>query len=308
MNEQQYYEEIEHLIKKNEISKRVRSLEANNDLVTTYWRIGKILMEAQGGEKRAKYGNELIKKWSIELTNKYGKGYDYTNLSRFRNFYIQFPILGPVAQLSWTNIIKILPIKDENKRNYYINLCIKNNLSKRELTDAIKSNDYERLVDKPNKIDIIVPTKYSITMDMKNPIIIPVKNKVTSEYDLELNILANLDFFFRQLGNGFTYVGHQYKISDGKNYYFLDILLFNIEFNCYVIVELKLRELKKEDKAQIEFYMKLVDEQLKKPFHNKTIGIIISKESDNFIVNFVRQDDIVPLFYELEQLKEIVHE
>ena len=145
-------------------------------------------------------------------------------------------------------------------------------------------------------------------MDMKNPIIIPVKNKVTSEYDLELNILANLDFFFRQLGNGFTYVGHQYKISDGKNYYFLDILLFNIEFNCYVIVELKLRELKKEDKAQIEFYMKLVDEQIKKPFHNKTIGIIISKESDNFIVNFVRQDDIVPLFYELEQLKEIVHE
>ena len=308
MNEQQYYEEIEHLIKKNEISKRVRSLEANNDLVTTYWRIGKILMEAQGGEKRAKYGNKLIKKWSIELTNKYGKGYDYTNLSRFRNFYIQFPILGPVAQLSWTNIIKILPIKDENKRNYYINLCIKNNLSKRELTDAIKSNVYERLVDKPDKIDVIVPTKYSITMDMKNPIIIPVKNKVTSEYDLELNILANLDFFFRQLGNGFTYVGHQYKISDGKNYYFLDILLFNIEFNCYVIVELKLRELKKEDKAQIEFYMKLVDELIKKPFHNKTIGIIISKESDNFIVNFVRQDDIVPLFYELEQLKEIVHE
>ena len=308
MNEQQYYEEIEHLIKKNEISKRVRSLEANNDLVTTYWRIGKILMEAQGGEKRAKYGNELIKKWSIELTNKYGKGYDYTNLSRFRNFYIQFPILGPVAQLSWTNIIKILPIKDENKRNYYINLCIKNNLSKRELTDAIKSNAYERLVDKPDKIDIIVPTKYSITMDMKNPIIIPVKNKVTSEYDLELNILANLDFFFRQLGNGFTYVGHQYKISDGKNYYFLDILLFNIEFNCYVIVELKLRELKKEDKAQIEFYMKLVDEQIKKPFHNKTIGIIITKESDEFIVNFVRQDDIVPLFYELEQLKKNVHE
>ena len=308
MNEQQYYEEIEHLIKKNEISKRVRSLEANNDLVTTYWNVGRLIVEAQGGEKRAKYGNELIKKWSIELTNKYGKGYDYTNLSRFRNFYIQFPILGPVAQLSWTNIIKILPIKDENKRNYYINLCIKNNLSKRELTDAIKSNAYERLVDKPDKIDIIVPTKYSITMDMKNPIIIPVKNKVTSEYDLELNILANLDFFFRQLGNGFTYVGHQYKISDGKNYYFLDILLFNIEFNCYVIVELKLRELKKEDKAQIEFYMKLVDEQLKKPFHNKTIGIIISKESDNFIVNFVRQDDIVPLFYELEQLKEIVHE
>ena len=85
-------------------------------------------------------------------------------------------------------------------------------------------------------------------------------------------------------------------------------MLFNIEFNCYVIVELKLRELKKEDKAQIEFYMKLVDEQIKKPFHNKTIGIIISKESDNFIVNFVRSEDVIPLSYELEQLKEIIYE
>ena len=112
-----------------------------------------------------------------------------------------------MAQLSWTNIIKILPIKDENKRNYYINLCIKNNLSKRELTDAIKSNAYERLVDKPDKIDIIVPVKQSITTDMKNPIIIPVKNELTNEHDLELNILANLDFFFRQLGNGFLYAG-----------------------------------------------------------------------------------------------------
>ena len=99
MNEQQYYEEIEHLIKKHEVSKRVRRLEANNDLVTTYWQIGKIIVEAQGGSKRAKYGNELIKKWSIKLTETYGKGYDYTNLSRFRKFYIQFPILGPVAQL-----------------------------------------------------------------------------------------------------------------------------------------------------------------------------------------------------------------
>ena len=118
-----------------------------------------------------------------------------------------------MAQLSWTNIIKILPIKDENKRNYYINLCIKNNLSKRELTDAIKSNVYERLVDKPDKIDIIVPVKQSITTDMKNPIIIPVKNELTNEHDLELNILANLDFFFRQLGNGFLYAGQDDIVS-----------------------------------------------------------------------------------------------
>ena len=309
MNEQQYYEEIEHLIKKHEVSKRVRRLEANNDLVTTYWNVGRLIVEAQGGEKRAKYGNELIKKWSVKLTEIYGKGYNYTNLFRFRKFYLCFPILAAARQvLSWTHYKKLLPIKDENKRNYYVNLCLKNNLSERELTREIKANAYERLVDKPDKIDIIAPTKYSITTDMKNPIIIPIKNEVANEYDLELNILANLDFFFKQLGNGFLYAGHQYKISDGKNNYFLDILLFNYEFNSFVICELKLRSLKKEDKAQIEYYMKLVDEQIKKPFHNKTVGIIISKESNEFIVNFVRQEDIIPLTYELEQLKEIVHE
>ena len=309
MNEQQYYEEIEHLIKKHEVSKRVRRLEANNDLVTTYWNVGSLIVEAQGGEKRAKYGNELIKKWFVILTEIYGKGYNYTNLFRFRKFYLCFPILAAARQvLSWTHYKKLLPIKDENKRNYYVNLCLKNNLSERELTREIKANAYERLVDKPDKIDIIAPTKYSITTDMKNPIIIPIKNEVANEYDLELNILANLDFFFKQLGNGFLYAGHQYKISDGKNNYFLDILLFNYEFNSFVICELKLRSLKKEDKAQIEYYMKLVDEQIKKPFHNKTVGIIISKESNEFIVNFVRQEDIIPLTYELEQLKEIVHE
>ena len=309
MKEQQYYEEIEHLIKRNEVSKRVRKLEENYSLVETYWHIGKIIVEAQGGSTRAKYGNELIKKWSIKLTELYGKGYDASNLKRFRQFYLVFRKDGAVRhQLSWTHIRKLLPIKDENKRNYFINLCIKNNLSERELTREIKSNAYERLVDKPDKIDIIVPVKQSITTDMKNPIIIPVKSEVASEHDLELNILANLDFFFKQLGNGFLYAGHQYKISDGKNSYYVDILLFNYKMNAFVVVELKLRSLRKEDKAQMEFYMKLIDEQVKEAYHNKTIGIIITKESDEFIVNFVRQDDIIPLSYELEQLKETIYE
>lgn len=309
MKEERYYEEIEHLIKKHEVSKRVRRLEANNDLVTTYWQIGKIIVEAQGGSKRAKYGNELIKKWSIKLTAAYGKGYDETNLKRFRQFYLYFEKSGALCHLlSWSHYRYLITVKDAKKRIYYINLCIKNNLSVRELRKEIKSNSYERLLNKPEKIEIEMPKTYSITTDMKNPIIIPVKNKVANEHDLELNVLANLDFFFKQLGNGFTYVGHQYKISDGKNNYFLDILLFNYEFNSFVICELKLRSLKKEDKAQIEYYMKLVDEQIKKPFHNKSIGIIITKESNEFIVNFVRQEDIIPLTYELEQLKEIVHE
>ena len=173
MNEQQYYEEIEHLIKKNEISKRVRKLEDTHDTVITYWNVGRLIVEAQGGSKRAKYGKELIKKRSIKLTALYGKGYNYTNLSRFRQFYMLFLNLATVSQLSWSIICVLLPIKDENKRNFYINLCIKNNLSVRELRQEIKSNSSERLIDKPTKIEIDTSNTYSITTDMKNPIIIP---------------------------------------------------------------------------------------------------------------------------------------
>ena len=301
MKEQEYYAEIEHLIKRNEISKKARKIEENYSLVATYWHIGKLIVEAQGGSKRAKYGNELIKKWSVKLTELYGKGYDYTNLSRFRKFYVRFPILGTVSQISWSIIYTLLPFKDENKRNYYLNLCIKNNLSVRELRQEIKSNSYERLVNKPERIEIDIPKTYSITTDMKNPIIIPIQNEVNNEHDLELNILANLDYFFKQLGQGFAYIAHQYKLVKDNHYYFVDILLFNIEMNCYIAIELKLRSLKKEDKAQMEFYMNLVDDQVKRPFHNRTIGIIISKESDEFIVNFIRSNDIIPLNYELKQ-------
>ena len=301
MKEEQYLEEIEHLIKKNEISKKTRKIEENNDLVVSYWHVGRLIVEAQGGVSKAKYGDELIKKWSIKLTQDYGKGYKITNLKRFRQFYLCFE-KGPTLSnyLNWSHYCELIFIKNENKRNYYINLCIQHNLSVRELRNEIKSNAYERLADKPEKIDVITPPKYSITTDMKNPIIIPVNSKIKNEHDLELTILANLDFFFRQLGNGFTYVGHQYKISDGKNNYYLDILLFNIKLNCYVVIELKLRSLRKEDKAQIEFYMKLIDEQIKEAHHNKTLGIIITKESDTFIINFVRSENIIPLYYKLQ--------
>ena len=304
MNEESYYQEIEHLIKRNEINKRARKINDENDTVTTYWNVGRLIVEAQGACERAKYGNELIKKWSIKLTELYGKGYNITNLKRFRQFYLVFEKGATVwHHLSWSHYRRLLSIKDENKRNYYINLCIKNHLSERELTKELKANSYERLMNKPNKIDIMIPTKYSITTNMKNPIIITVQSKITSEHDLELSILANLDFFFKQLGEGFTYVGHQYKISNSKNNYYIDILLFNIKLNCYVVVELKLRSLKKEDKAQIEYYMKLVDEQVKEVHHNKTIGIIISKESDKLIVNFIKREDIIPLNYELKKIK-----
>ena len=219
------------------------------------------------------------------------------NLS-VRQFYLLFSKLATVAQLSWTNITILLPIKNENKRNYYINLCIERKLSKRQLLEEIKASNYERLINKPINVEIIIPRKeYTILEDIKNPIIIKVdKNKIIkSEKDLELTILSEITFVLTQLGRGFAFIGNQYKINN----YYIDILLFNIELNSYVVVELKTRRLKVEDKAQVEMYMKLVDENIKKSTQNKTIGIIISKEQDDYVANFVRNNDLIPLTYEV---------
>ena len=296
-----YYDEVNSYVKKVEIGKAIRETNANMELVECYWNIGRLIVEAQGGKEKAKYGNELIKTWAEKLTEEYGKGYNYTNLSRFRQFYLAFPIVAPLGQqLSWTIIRTILPIKDENKRNYYINLCIANNLSKRELEKEIKSNSYERLEYKPDKIDVVVSTKVpAIVNNFKNPILLELKDKeIKSESDLEKLIYSQLSYVFLQLGKGFTWVGNQYKVSDGNKNYFIDMLLYNVKYNCYVVVEIKCRKLKKEDKGQVEFYMNLVDNFVKEPSNNPTIGIIITKDQDKFVANFVRSEKVVPLTYE----------
>jgi len=302
----QFYEEIEHVIKRYEVNKKAREISTNYEQIETAWNIGRLLVEAQGGQSRAKYGNALIKEWSEKLTKLYGKGYNLSNLKYFRQFYLTFPKGHPVVgELSWSHYLCLLPIKDENKRNYYINKCIERSLSKRALIQEIKSNSYERLIDKPAHIDIInTKNNNSITPNMHNPIILYLNEneKVTSEKDLEILILSKLSSFFSQLGQGFALIGNQYKIHVHNNDYYIDLLLFNYELNLFVVVELKNRELQKIDKGQVELYMNLVDENIKKPFHNKTVGIIITKEQDKFIANFISQNNnIIPLTYELQK-------
>ena len=294
------YEEIETLVKKVEIGKAIRNRQVNKELVDTYWNIGKLIIDAQGGKDKAKYGDALLKKWSNELSLKYGKGYNYTNMKRFRQFFLSFP-LCEVANLSWSQIRIVLPIKDDNMRNYYIKMCNKNNFSKRDLEKVIKTNSYERLLNKPDKIDIVMPTLTpSLTDNLKNPIVLELKkNKIVKEKDLEELIYMQLHDFFSQLGEGFMWVGNQYKITAEDKDYYIDMLLYNIIYNSYIVVELKLRELRKEDRAQVEFYMNLVDMYRKVPNVSKTMGLIITKEQNKLIANFVKSENLIPLTYKL---------
>ena len=133
-----YYNKIKDVIAKKEVNENVRILQSNKDTLNAYYEIGRILVEAQGGENKSKYGDMLIKNWSKKLIEIYGKGYSTTNLKYMRQFYIIQKSQPVVDQLTWTHWTILLPIKNENERNYYINQCVLNNLSKRELIKLIK--------------------------------------------------------------------------------------------------------------------------------------------------------------------------
>ena len=248
-----YYKQVENLIKNNEVNKKVRALQDNSETLYTYWNVGRLIVEAQGGEKRAKYGDGLIKEWGKKLSEKYGRGYDYTNLSRMWLFYIEFPIIGSLRQqLTWTHYRYILPIKDENERNYYINRVILDNLSVRDLRREIKTKAFDRLsyADK-NNIEIISDTNLSLSIEdmIKDPIILKsdIDTNEINEKVIHKYIISLLEDKFLELGTGFALVGHEYKIVINNNTYHIDLLFFNTELNSYIVVEVKTRALKPQD-------------------------------------------------------------
>ena len=296
-----FYNQIKQQFLDNKAYHKVKDYSKNKKDLETYYNVGKLLIEAQGGEERAKYGNSLIKEYSRKLTKELGKGYSVTQLKFMRQFYLVFQKGPRPANLSWSHYQSLLSIKDKNKRNYYINECINNNLSRDELRNKIKSNEYERLEYK-DKTNIKINDKNNtIEETIKNPILIPnISNyKEIDEKRLKYLILENLDYFLKELGSGYMYVGNEYKIKIEDRYYYIDILLYNIDYNRYVVLELKAREFNSKDIGQIKLYMNYVDQNIKKITQNKTTGIIICKEKNKYILKYVKEDDIYITKYQL---------
>ena len=187
----------------------------------------------------------------------------------------------------------LLPLKNIDEIKYYIDVCEKRNLTKRELQSLIKSNEYERLSEE-TKNKLITNEELSLPDLVPDPLLIKSefdKEKIT-EYALKEAILNNLDNFLKQLGNGFLYAGNEYKIKIGNNYNYIDLLLYNVEYNCYVVIELKVTELKKDHIGQIGVYMNYADKVIKKAYHDKTIGIIIRARNNKYIIEYCSDERI----------------
>lgn len=294
-----YYKEIKKKLVNNEIYNKVKDYSKNKSDLSTYYNVGKLLVEAQRGEERAKYGDCLIKEYSTRLTAELGKKYNYKTLLKFRKFYLFFQKFTTVSrQLTWSHYVELLKFDDINKINYYISITEQDNLSVRELRLKIRNEEYERL-DENTKNKLMTKEENKIEDFIKNPIII--KNnynyEIISEKVLKQLILEDITSFMKELGDGFCFIDSEYKIKIGDRYNYIDMLLYNINFNCYIVVELKVVELKAEHIGQIKKYMNYIDKNLKNFNQESTIGIIIVKKDNKFIMEYCSDERIFRTSY-----------
>ena len=285
-----YYNEIKNELINNEVYKRVKDYSKNKNELSTYYNVGKLLIEAQGGEDKAKYGNALIKEYSEKLTNEIGRGYTFSALSRMRQFYLLSEKIATLSQhLTWSHYCELLVFDNVDEINYYIKQTEVYNLSVRQLREKIKSKEYQRL-DNNTKLKLINKEETVVSDFIKNPIVIRNKYNIDkesiTEKILQRLILEDIPSFLKELGEGFTFVKNEYKIKIGNTYNYIDILLFNYIYNCFVVIELKVTELKKEHIGQIQIYMNYVDKNIKTINQDKTIGVIICKKDSGYYIEY----------------------
>ena len=293
-----YYNAIKEKLIKSEIYDSAKDYSKDRHKVSVYFEIGKLLSEA-GKE----YGKNIIKQYSEKLMLEVGKKYKVSNLYKMRKFYEIFSDekLYPLGtKLCWSHYRELLTIKNIDEIIYYIHICEECNLSRRQLQERIKSHEYNRLSSE-TKIKLIESKELKVNDLIPNPIIIKsdsLKEEI-SEYALKQAILNNIDEFLRQLGIGFTYVGNEYKIKLDDRYNYIDLLLYNIKYKCYVVIELKVTELKKEHTGQIMTYMNYIDKNIKTIEENDTVGIIICKQDNEYVIKYCSDDRIIAREYQL---------
>ena len=291
-----YYNEIKNELVNNEINRKVKNYSINKSDLDAYYNVGRMLSEAGNH-----YGEGIIEEYSKRLTYELGKGYSKRNLWLMLKFYeLNEKVQTLSAQLSWSHYCELLSFENTDKINYYIELVKNNNLSVRQLRERIKSNEYERLPESTKNKS--VEQKESDIVDfIKNPILIKNSNKydIFSEKVLQKLILEDIENFLEELGNGFTFIKSEYPIKLGNRYNYIDLLLYNIKYRCYVVIELKITELKKEHTGQIMTYMNYIDKNIKTIEENDTVGIIICKQDNKYVIKYCSDERIIAREYEL---------
>lgn len=273
----------------------------NSALLLTYWNIGKRIIEVeQDGKQRADYGKQLIKVLSDVLTKEFGKGFSERNLADFRKFYHFFPdeqiLQTRLQNLTWSHFRNLLRVPDENARLWYMNESAKEGWSSRTLDRNIATQYYYRLLQSPKKEAVIVEMQEK-THDLQNPHEL-LKNPIIAEFlgfrmedslaesELENAILSHIRDFLMEMGRGFAFVARQQHIVTDTEDYYIDLVFYNIELKCYVLVDLKMGKVTHQDVGQIDMYVRMYDDLKRKEGDNPTIGILLCAETSEDIARY----------------------
>lgn len=292
------YEEIRNLL----ISARKKVITTvNSALVMTYWQVGKMIVEAQGGEERAGYGTNLLKNISDRLSKEFGKGFDASNLRYMRQFYMAFPNCDALSRnLTWTHYKKIIKVTNPLAREYYAREAAEGNWSTRQLERQIATQYYERLLathrDQAEVSTIIkenLPAKPEVFDPLTlvhDPFILEfldVKpDPALLESELESAIISHIEQFLLELGRGFAFLGRQKRITIDGQHFYPDLVFYNIITRSYVIIDLKMKTVDYSDIGQMQLYVNYYNMEVCREGENPTVGIILCSENNDAVVKY----------------------
>ena len=306
VNTENLYNRISKLLKISR-EKTIRAI--NTTMVTTYFEIGRLIVEEeQNGKDRATYGKEILKNLSIKLTKEFGKGFSTTNLEQMRKFYKVYGIsqtLSEEFKLSWSHYLILMRMENSNARQFYEIEAINNNWSMRELKRQVNSALYERLLLSKDKKKIIELSQKGQIIEkpsdiVKDPYILEFlgleERPNYSESELETEIINKLEMFLLELGKGFTFVGRQVRFTFEERHFRVDLVFYNRLLRCFVLIDLKIGEITHQDVGQMQMYVNYYDREVKLPEENKTIGIIICREKNDTLVKMTLPQDNDQIF------------
>lgn len=290
--ENEFYEQIKEILDnaRNNAYKAV-----NFVMVQAYWKIGKSIVEKQNGLSKSEYGSGLIKELSTKLTKDFGKGYTVANLKNMRQFYLTFPKGYALrSELTWTHYRILMRVENVNARNFYLEECIKSNWSTRQLERQINSYYYERRIsnkDKNNNEIILKKDKCLNAKDIiKDPYVLEFldlqQNDHFYESDLESALITHLQKFMLELGNGFSFVGRQQRITIDDEHYYLDLVFYNYILKCFVLIDLKTGKLTHQDLGQMMMYVNYYEEEMMFEGDNVPIGLVLCANKSEGVVKY----------------------
>ena len=281
-------------------SRKKVAYEVNNTMLNAYWHVGRIIVEnEQNGNIKAEYGKQVLKELSKELKKTLGSGFSVSNLQYMRRFYLEYPKQQTLSvKLSWSHYCELLSIENIDERNFYENECINSNWSVRELKRQLETSLFERLLlseGKKNKEKVYELAKIGQTLNtpldvLKEPYVFEFlgvkENKPVLEKDLEQKLVKHIEDFLLELGKGFMFVGTEQRITLGNTHYYVDMVFYNKILKCYVLIDLKIGQMKAEYAGQMNMYLNYYNEEINDKGDNKPIGIILCKSKKDIAIDY----------------------